>query len=202
VQGGKLVPLQALASSAVVAPGAESWPDGLAGVLQKLGCFVLDMAGFELPLEALLQHCVHRPSGVGVAAAVCAALGWSGNVATGRQLSSQQQQAAERVGGSLGLDDVRILRSFLLQQRWFSGSAGDDDAGVRALLLVARQLPLFELANLSSKQQAEAATAAAIAQQGTEEGSEAEQVQQVAGMQQHTVALSPGCCLAPAGKIF
>jgi hypothetical protein len=186
-----------LASSAVVDAGADSWPEGLAAVLQKLGCFVLDTAGFELPLEALLQHCVHRPSGTGVAAAICAALGWGGSVAAGQELNRQQELAAEAVADRLTVDDARIMGSLLLQQRWFGGTAGaGSDAGMRALLLVVKQLPLYELANSKSMQQE--ATAAG-AQQGSEQGREPEHAQQEK-VKHSTVALSPGCCLAPAGK--
>lgn len=200
VQGGTLVPMQPHASSAVVAAGGDSWPEGLAAVLQKLGCFVLDTVGFELPLEALLQHCVHRPSGAGVAAAVCAAPGWGASVAAGQQLSRQQQLSGEEVAGSLTVDEARILRGFLLQQRWFSGAAGaaaaGGDASMRGLLLVVQQLPLYELANSKSLQQA---VPAASARRGLEQGQERQQAQQEA-VQQGTVALSPGCCLAPAGE--
>jgi hypothetical protein len=186
VQDNQLVPLQLLASSPVVAAGGDSWPDGLAAVLQKLGCFVLDTAGFELPLEALLQHCVHRPSGAGVAAAICAALGWGGYAAAGQELSMQQQLAGQAASERLTVDDARILRAFLLHQRWFSGAAAAGaagDVGQRALLLVAQQLPLYELANKSLMRQA----------------SDDEQQRQEVG-RHATVALSAGCCLAPAGE--
>jgi hypothetical protein len=186
VQGNQLVPLQPLSSSPVVAPGADSWPDGLAAVLQKLGCFVLDSAGFELPLEVLQQHCVHRPSGAGVAAAICAALGWGGSAAAGQrltELTEQQQLAGQAAGGRLTVDDATILRAFLLHQRWFSSAAAGGDAGQRALLLVAQQLPLYELANKSLMQQA-----SEVEQQGQEV------------LRHVTVVLSAGCCLAPAGE--
>jgi hypothetical protein len=156
-------------------------------VLQKLGCFVLDTAGFELPLDALQQHCVHPPSGAGVAAAICAALGWGGSAAAGQELTAQQQLAWQAAGRSLTLDDARILRAFLLHQRWFSSAAATaaagGDAGQRALLLMAQQLPLYELANKSLMQQAS---------EGDQQGQEASR--------HVTVALSAGCCLAPAGE--
>jgi hypothetical protein len=166
----------------------------LAALLQKLGCFVLDTAGFELPSDALLQHCVHRPSGAGVAAAICASLGWGGSVAAGQELTAQQQLAGQEAGRRLTVSDARILRAFLLQQRWFSSAAAGGDTGQRALLLVAQRLPLYELANSSLTQQvAGEVEAGGVQQHGQAEGQEA-------AIPRVAVALSPGCCLAPAGE--
>ena len=58
--------------------------------------------------------------------------------------NQQQQELAEKLSAA----DARLLRSFLLQQRWFSGRDGDE--GMPQLLMVAKRLPLYELANTSS----------------------------------------------------
>jgi hypothetical protein len=185
VLGSQLVALQPLERSAVVLPGADAWPEGLAEVLQKLGVHVLHTASFELPVETLKgQHYVHTAAGTGVAEALAAAL------KLGSQQQGQQQQQAqdcEAAISKLAAQERSLLRGFLLQPTWFAGAA--NAAPQLQLRRLAGQLPLYELANSSQQQvQVQAASAAA----GAEEPVQLEPV---------FVGLQGSCCLAPAGTL-
>lgn len=172
----QLVPLRPLEQSAVVMPGADAWPAGLAEVLGKLGVHVLDSDSFELPVDSLKGLCVHSSGGTGVAAALSAAL----------QLTQQQPQQQDVVG-NLSASDRRLLRSFLLQPTWYAGAA--TAAPVVQLRRVARQLPLYKVANSCQPQlQEEAAGQAA----------EGEPVE----LEPVFVNLEGTCCLTPAGVLL
>lgn len=186
VAGSQLVPLQPLPRSAVVLPSADAWQPGLSEVLGKLGVHVLDSEGFELPLEMLRGHHLHSASGTGVAAALAAALGLSHQA----QRQQQQQQQSEHLldtVGRLTAAERRLLRSFLLQPTWFAaGTAAAPTAQLRA---VARQLPLFELANSAPQQQQQAV------------GAEDAAMPAAPGVEPVFVSLEGNCCLAPAGAM-
>jgi hypothetical protein len=172
VEGGQLVPLLPLERSPVVLPGGDSWPAGLSDVLTKLGVWVLDSGSFELPVEVLSSHCAHKPSGMGVAAAMCSAFGWS----PPQQQQQQQQLASERqrdhahpAAGKLSAAETHLLRRFMLQRTWFE-SAAAGTAAQQQLVAVAQQLPLYQVANPGVQQQAESAAmvAAAAASPGSD----------------------------------
>lgn len=184
IAGSQLVPLQPLARSAVVLPGADAWQPGLSEVLGKLGVHVLDSEGFELPLEMLRGNHLHSASGTGVAAALAAALGLS------HQAQQQQQQSEHLLEtvGRLTAAERRLLRSFLLQPTWFA--AGTAAAPIAQLRAVARQLPLFELANSAPQQQQQQAV-----------GAEDAATPAAPGFEPVFVSVEGNCCLAPAGAM-
>jgi len=154
--------------------GADAWPAGLIEVLGKLGVHVLDSDSFELPVDSLKGLCVHASGGTGVAAALSAA----------HQQPPQQQD----VFGSLSASDRRLLRSFLLQPTWYAGAA--TAAPVVQLRRVARQLPLYEVANSCQPQLQEEA-----AGQAGEAGPAVE-------LEPVFVSLEGTCCLTPAGVLW
>jgi hypothetical protein len=184
VLGSQLVPLQALGQSAVVLPGADAWPAGLAEVLGKLSVHVLDTAGFELPVEMLKGHCVHSASGTGVAAALAAALKLSSQ-GQGQVQGQQQLAQAPDAAGGLTAVERQLLRCFLLQPTWYAGAA--TASPVVQLRKVARQLPLYAVAN-SCQPGGEWSAAAADAEAGAADGAEPV-----------FVTLEGSCFLAPAG---
>lgn len=178
------MPLRPLQQSPVVLPGADTWPTGLAEVLGKLGVHVLDADGFELPLEMLKGHCVHSASGPGVAAAIAAAMKQR-SCQQHQQVSAQQPEQQQDDTAALSADERRLLRSFLLQPTWFAGPGSA--APVLLLRSVARQLPLYELANSSTLQQQHQRQ-----QHIGEEGAEG-------AVEPVFVNLEGSCFLAPAG---
>jgi hypothetical protein len=179
VLGGQLVPLLPLQQSPVVLPGSDSWPAGLAEVLTALGVYVLDAASFELPLEVLSSHSVHTSSGLGVAAAIRAALG--------RHQPPTAAAAAEAAAAKLSAADRRLLRAFLLQRTWF-GSAAAGTPVHQQLVWVAKLLPFYELANPGCLKQPAAVGDGAPAALPSPAGPA-------------FVALTPSSCLAPAGEV-
>lgn len=138
---GRLVELRQLPESPVVAHGGDGWPPGLERVLGMLGVTVLDSESFELPLDALLQNCVHRPGAPGVAAAACAALGLHATADASSSSSSNTIPMPQ-----LSLADARLLRAFLLRAHWFD-AAKPGSSEHSSLLLLARRLPMYERAN-------------------------------------------------------
>jgi hypothetical protein len=105
------------------------------------------------------------------------------------QQQQQQEQGQQRqpqqpvdVASKLDASQRRLLRSFLLQRTWFTGTV---NAAMGRLRAVARELALYELANSSREQQ----------EQDNSEGD----VQAAAEVEPVFVNLEGNCSLAPAG---
>lgn len=142
VAGAKLAALQPLASSTVIAPSAD-WPPGLQPLLQQLGCEVLDSHPERFALPPLPDY-AHAASGLGMLGALGAALRLP---AGGAALNRSSQPDAGRLAGCSAADK-RLLRRYLLQQRWFAAALQTPGAAEMqaAALGLLRQLPIFESA--------------------------------------------------------
>ncbi len=160
------------AQTALLLP-SEEWPSGLEGVLGELGCLVVDTAAFELPVGVLVAGgYVQKGDGKGLLAALRAALSGSGNrgSSSGSGRVTADSSSSSIVDGPGAVLDVRpfgwlsaaqrrLLRAYLLQERWFAGQgAAVQQPVVRTL----QQLPLYEVAATV----AAAATAAAAGAHG------------------------------------
>jgi hypothetical protein len=149
VLGGRLAAAPgSLSSCTVIAPAAD-WPAGLADALQQLGCSVLDVTTFELPVAALSGRLVHSGDGPGVAAAIAAAVGSRsppaadptssalGSFAAGLVAATAQAAGGSATSGggggnpgqlpgsavhALSAEHRQALADWLLQERWYAPS--------------------------------------------------------------------------------
>ena len=293
VKRGQLVKVNPLSTSAVVAPEPD-WPQGLGELLQQLGCHLLDVESFELPLGELLGKYVHRGDGMGVVAALTVALGGGplpemaatkqdrvggvrgvgsgSSISGGRRgpflmqddpsLASAAAAAVaaagglfDRVAGSIaaagaatstaggsshgsgssreieeavavarrlrvgrveavGTEAKHLLRSFLLQERWFRGmgpgsgtaAAAGGDGGSLWMVQVLKALPIYPVAaTVAAQEQSEAAAAeahilpAAAAAAAAEEqlpAAGAAAAGSIDGGRELTAAVAGGVCIA------